>query len=49
MISNRLAVNVDKTQVMCLWTNQKRIQIIRGGEAFDLNLSIKESDIREKP
>ena len=41
MITNRLVVNATKTQVMCLRTKQKRIQIIKKGGKFDLELTIK--------
>ena len=46
MITNRLAVNATKTQVMCL--TLKRTQMIKKGEEFDLQLNIKEKRIREQ-
>ena len=45
MITNRLVVNATKTQVMCLRTKQKRIQIIKKGGKFDLELTIKGKQI----
>ena len=44
MITNRLAVNLTKTQVMCL----RRTPMIKKGEEFDLQLTIKEKQIREQ-
>ena len=38
MIANRLAVNATNTQVMCLRTKQKIMQMIKAGEEFDLKI-----------
>ena len=48
MISNRLAVNATKTQVMCLRTKQNRTQMIKKGDEFDLKLNIKGTEIQEE-